>query len=292
MNFRLTALFAVLIAIAFAAAGYSIGTRHDAVDRVAIETIVKDAVAKSQAAAPASMMPGASQTAALTDAQRRDVEATVRSYLMANPEVIQDAENALQAKADAAAAAAQVSVIKQNSDELFDSKNEVVLGNPKGDVTLVEFFDYNCTYCRHAHPDMTKLLQDDPNLRLVLKEFPILGDGSVEAAQVAAAVLLTAPDKYLAFHDELITTPGAVDGKVALAVAQDVGLDPDKLKVVAASDEAKANINEVRDLAQKLDLTGTPSYATKLGVVVGAVGYDQLASDIKAVRDCNKAATC
>ncbi len=138
-------------------------------------------------------------------------------------------------------------MIKQNNDELFNSPREVVLGNPKGDVTLVEFFDYNCAYCRRAHADMKQLIAEDPNLRVVLKEFPILGDGSVAAAQVAVAVLLTAPDKYAAFHDELITEPGQVDGAKALAVAVDLGMDADKLKVVAASDEAKANINEVRD---------------------------------------------
>jgi protein-disulfide isomerase len=293
MNFRLTALFAVLLAIAFAATGYSIGTRHNSVDRVAVESIVHDVLAKSQPAAPASMpVSQPMQTADLSDSQRKDVEDTIRNYLIANPEIVRDAIDALQEKEDAAAQVAQEATIKQNSDELFDSKREVVLGNPKGDVTLVEFFDYNCAYCRHAHADMLQLLKDDPNLRIVLKEFPILGDGSVAAAQVAVAVLLTAPDKYLDFHDELITTPGQVDGAKALAVAADVGLDTDKIKTVAASDEVKDNLNEVRDLATKLDLTGTPSYATKLKVVVGAVGYDQLVQEIKAVRDCGKAATC
>ncbi|HVZ12856.1 MAG TPA: DsbA family protein [Bauldia sp.] len=295
MNFRLAALFAVLLAIAFAAAGYSIGTRHNAVDRVAVESIVQDAIAKSKPAVsvPASMAPGQpAQMAELSDDQRRDVEATIRNYLIANPEIVRDAIDALQQKEDAAAQVAQTATIKDNSDELFNSKREVVLGNPKGDVTLVEFFDYNCAYCRHAHADMLQLLKNDPNLRIVLKEFPILGDGSVQAAQVAVAVLLTAPDKYLDFHDELITTPGPVDGAKALAVAADVGLDQDKIKTVAASDEVKANLNEVRDLATKLDLTGTPSYATKLKVVVGAVGYDQLAQEIQAVRDCSKVASC
>jgi protein-disulfide isomerase len=293
MNFRLTALFAVLLAIAFAAAGYSIGTRHNDVNRVAVESIVQDVLAKSKPAAPASMpVSQPMQTAELSDGQRKDVEDTIRNYLIANPEIVRDAIDALQEKEDADAQVAQAATIKQNSEELFDSKREVVLGNPKGDVTLVEFFDYNCAYCRHAHADMLQLLKDDPNLRIVLKEFPILGDGSVAAAQVAVAVLLTAPDKYLDFHDELITTPGQVDGAKALAVAADVGLDTDKIKTVAASDEVKDNLNEVRDLATKLDLTGTPSYATKLKVVVGAVGYDQLVQEIKAVRDCSKGATC
>jgi protein-disulfide isomerase len=139
---------------------------------------------------------------------------------------------------------------------------------------------------------MKQLIAEDPNLRVVLKEFPILGDGSVAAAQVAVAVLMTAPDKYPAFHDALITEKGQVDGDKALAVATDLGLDPEVLKEKASSDAAKASIMEVRDLAEKLDLTGTPSYATKLKVVVGAVGYDTLKEEIKAARACKDVATC
>ena len=234
----------------------------------------------------------ASSSAGLTDGQRRDVEATIRNYLIANPEIIRDAINALQEKEDAAAQVAQQDAIKQTADALFNAKEEVVLGNPKGDVTLVEFFDYNCAYCRHAHADMQKLIADDPNLRVVLKQFPILGEGSVAAAQVAVAVLLSAPQKYAAFHDELITEKGQVDGNKALAVAQDLGLDVAKIKILANSDAVKANISEAGDLAQKLNVTGTPSYATKLKVVVGAVGLDALKAEVKAVRDCSKVASC
>ena len=126
----------------------------------------------------------------------------------------------------------------------------------------------------------------------MLKEFPILGEGSVAAAQIAVAVLLTAPDKYAAFHDALIEEKGQIGAETALAVAADLGLDPEVLKAKAGSEEAKANITEVRDLAQKLDLTGTPSYATRLKVVVGAVGFDALKAEIKAARDCAAVATC
>ena len=243
------------------------------------------------APAAAAVAP-TSSAAGLTDEQRRDVEATIRNYLIANPEIIRDAINALQAKEDAATQVAQQDAIKQNADTLFNAKQEVVLGNPKGDVTLVEFFDYNCAYCRHAHADMQKLIADDPNLRVVLKQFPILGDGSVAAAQVGVAVLLTAPEKYTAFHDELITEKGQVDGNKALAVAQDIGLDLAKIKALANSDEVKADISEDGDLAQKLNVTGTPSYATKLKVVVGAVGLDALKAEVKAVRDCSRVASC
>jgi protein-disulfide isomerase len=292
MNFRYAAALAVVLAIAVGAVAYTFGSHRQTVDRAAVEAMIRDAAAASTPAPAMTPAPAAVQTADISDGQRSEIEGVIRNYLIANPEIIRDAINELQRKEDEAARVAQTKVITDSATTLFDSANEVVLGNPKGDTTLVEFFDYNCAYCRRAHADMKKLIADDPNLRVVLKEFPILGDGSVAAAQIAAAVLLIAPDKYPAFHDALITEKGQVDGNKALAVATDLGLDPEALKAKANSDEVKANLNEVRELAQKLDLTGTPSYVTKLKVVVGAVGYDTLQSEIKAARACADVATC
>jgi protein-disulfide isomerase len=292
MNVRYAAALAVVLTVAVGAAAYTFGTHRTAIDRATVAAMIKESVAQSTPVPAMTPAPAAVQTADLSDDQRTEIEGVIRNYLIANPEIIRDAINELQRKEDEAARVAQTKVITDSATTLFDSANEVVLGNPKGDTTLVEFFDYNCAYCRRAHADMKKLIADDPNLRVVLKEFPILGDGSVAAAQIAAAVLLIAPDKYPAFHDALITEKGQVDGNKALAVATDLGLDPEALKAKANSDEVKANLNEVRELAQKLDLTGTPSYVTKLKVVVGAVGYDTLQSEIKAARACADVATC
>jgi protein-disulfide isomerase len=293
MNIRNAAapLLALVLAVAVGAIAYTAGSQRG-VDRATVEAMVRDLTATSKPAPAMTPAPGMVDTADISDSQRSEIEGVIRNYLIANPEIIRDAINELQRKEDEAARVAQAQVITENASTLFDSKNEVVLGNPKGDVTLVEFFDYNCAYCRRAHADMQALIKDDPNLRVVLKEFPILGDGSVAAAQVAVAVLLTAPDKYAAFHNALITEKGQVDGDKALAVAADLGLDPELLKAKANSDEAKSNIEEVRALAEKLDLTGTPSYATKLKVVVGAVGLDNLKAEIKAARACPDVATC
>ena len=241
-----------------------------------------DVMAANQSAPMASPVPGATS---LSDDQRTEVEGIIRNYLIANPEIIRDAMNALQQKEDAAAKQAQADAISSNKDLLFSSSREVILGNPKGDVTLVEFFDYNCAYCKRAHADMKRLIADDPNLRVVLKEFPILGDGSVQAAQIAVAVLLTAPEKYSDFHDQLITEKGPVDGAKALAVAEGLGIDPAVLKAKANTDEVKANITEVRGLADKLNLTGTPSYVTAASVIVGAVGYDGLKDAVAKARE-------
>ena len=235
-------------------------------------------------AAEATPAPMSSSADGLTPAQRAEVEGVVKDYLMAHPEVIKDAMDELQRRQDAAAAEQQVSAINDNSSTLFSSKRQVVLGNPKGDVTLVEFFDYNCGYCKRAHADLKELLAKDKNLRVVLKEFPVLGDGSVEAANVAVAVNIVAPDKYWAFHDAMLTERGQANGEKAIAVAEEVGIDKAALMKAMQSPEVKATIAESYDLANKLALTGTPSYVTAKEVVVGAVGYDALKEKIGVAR--------
>lgn len=231
--------------------------------------------------------------AMFSDAHRSEIEGIIRNYLMANPEIIRDAIIELQRKESEAAQAAQGQVITDNAALLFNSPRQVVLGNPDGDVTLVEFFDYNCGYCRRAHSDMTRLIEEDPNLRVVLKEFPVLGEGSVQAAQVASAVLQVAPEKYGEFHEAMLTEPGQVDGPTALAVAEDVGIDIAKLEELAQGDETSAIISEAAMLGSNLQLTGTPSYVTKRQVIIGAVGYDALRQEIAEIRACDQnAAAC
>jgi protein-disulfide isomerase len=233
------------------------------------------------APAPATSVIG---TTGFNDDQRAEIEAIIRGYLIAHPEIIKDAIDELQRRQDVAEQASQAKAIADNSPLIFSSKHQVELGNPKGDVTLVEFFDYNCTYCRRAQADMKQLLAEDKNLRIILKEFPVLGQGSVEAAQVGVAVNMLAPDKYADFHDRLLNSKGQVNGARALAVAVELGLDATKVRDTMNSDAAKATINEVYDLAGKLSLTGTPSYVTAKEVVVGAVGYDALKEKIATLR--------
>jgi protein-disulfide isomerase len=295
MNPRIAVLIAVAGAVALGAAGYLLGTRaggpSQAETTAAIEAYLEahpEILASEEAApAPAAPPPAAPiASAPLTETQVAAVREIIRDHLIANPEIVRDAIDELQRKQQEAEAAAQVATISGDKDRLFTSSRQVVLGNPQGDVTLVEFFDYNCGYCKRAHADMKRLIEEDKNLRFVLKEFPVLGDGSVEAAHVGAAVNLIAPDKYFAFHDALIAERGQINGARALAVAGDLDLDVAKLREAIASDEVKNTIAEVYDLANKLSLTGTPSYVTPREVVVGAVGYDALKASIEEVRAC------
>jgi protein-disulfide isomerase len=297
----LTVGAAVIIAVgvSYAVGSYMADKGLTQAQRGDTETVIKDFVAANPdlLKPPATPVDPATLAAAappsyLSDGQRTEVEGVIKNYLIANPEIIRDAIAALQEKEDAAAQAAQTKAITDNKSLLFDSTREVVTGNPKGDVTLVEFFDYNCAYCRRAHADMKSLLDSDKNLRFVFKEFPVLGDGSVQAAQISIAVHLVAPDKYVEFHDALISEKGQVDGARALAIAEEIGLDKAKIEEMSKSDEVKATISETYDLASKLSLTGTPSYATPTEVIVGAVGLDSLKQKIAAARAACATTTC
>jgi protein-disulfide isomerase len=167
---------------------------------------------------------------------------------------------------------------------LLNSQHEVVLGNPQGDITMVEFFDYNCGFCKRALPDMMTLLKTYPNLKFVLKEFPVLGEGSVEAAHVAVAARMQDPTgkKYIEFHQKLLGGRGPADKARALAVAKDVGFDMTRIEKDMTSDEVKTTIDEDMKLADALGVNGTPSYVVGSDLVVGAVGLDALKEKLAA----------
>jgi protein-disulfide isomerase len=176
--------------------------------------------------------------------------------------------------------------IASNATALFSSPHQVTLGNPHGDVTLVEFFDYSCGFCKRALPDMMALIKDDPNLKIVLKELPILGPGSAEAARIAVAVRMRDPDgqKYLAFHQQLLGTAGPASRDKALAAAKDLGLDMAQLEKDAASEEVAATLGEDARLAAAMGIRGTPGYVVGDEVVLGAVGLAALKTRIGAAR--------
>jgi protein-disulfide isomerase len=218
--------------------------------------------------------------------QRGEIEKIIKDYLMKHPEVLQEAMAELEKRQAVAEAEKARTAVKNHSDALFNSPRAVVLGNPQGDVTFVEFFDYNCGYCKKAMSDMVELMGKDPKLKVVLKEFPVLGQGSVEAAQVAVAVRMQdkSGKKYLEFHQKLLTGRGQADKTRAMAVAKEIGLDMTRLEKDLKSDEVTQSISESMKLAEALGLNGTPSYVIGNDVVVGAVGLTALGDKIKAAR--------
>jgi len=237
-----------------------------------------------------SAAPAAAQT--INADQRGEIERIVREYLLAHPEVLQEALGELDKRQAAAEIEKHRAAVKENAAAIYNSPRHVTLGNPQGDVTMVEFFDYNCGFCKKAMADMMDLMKADPKLKFVLKEFPVLGEGSQQAAQVAVAVRMqdkTGGKKYLEFHQKLLGGRGAADKARALAVAKEVGLNVAQIEKDIASAEVKATLEESFKLAEALGLNGTPSYIVGPDVVIGAVGLPMLQERINFAR-CGKAA--
>jgi protein-disulfide isomerase len=246
------------------------------------------------ALAAVALLALAPAQAQISDAQRGEIERIIKDYLLRNPEVLQEAIAELDKKQAAAESEKHKAAVKANAKLLFSSTRQVTLGNLQGDVTMVEFFDYNCGYCKRALTDMMELMKADPKLKVVLKEFPVLGPASVEAAQVATAVRMQdrTGKKYLDFHTKLLTGRGQVDRARAVAAAKEAGLDMARLEKDMASDEVRASLAESMELAEKLGLNGTPSYVIGPDVVIGAVGAAALKQKVEAARACAAKATC
>jgi len=224
-------------------------------------------------------------------AQRTEIEAIIKDYLLKNPEVMQEVMQELEKRQAVAEVEKARGAIAANKEALFNSTRQVTLGNPQGDVTMVEFFDYNCGYCKRAMTDMMELLKSDSNLKVVLKEFPVLGEGSVQAAQVAAALALQdkSGKKYLDFHQRLLSGRGQADKTRALAAAKEAGADMARLEKDMNGQEVRAALEESFKLAETLGLNGTPSYVINNDVVIGAVGLAALKEKINSAR-CGKPA--
>lgn len=245
------------------------------------------------ALAAACFALAATPAGALSASDRPAIEAIIKDYLLKNPEVLRDALEELEKKQAAEDVKNQGATIAANKKLIFDSPRAPSFGNPKGDVTLVEFFDYNCGYCRHALGDVLKLVKDDPKLKVVLKEFPVLGPSSVEAAKVAVAVRMqdTTGKKYIEFHKRLLGGRGEANGERALQAAKEAGFDLDRIRKDMKSPEVAATLNESAKLARSLGINGTPTFIMPGEMIVGALGYDTLKSKIDSVRKCGKA-TC
>ena len=228
---------------------------------------------------------GAAQAQSFTPQQRGEIESIIRDYFIKHPEMIEELQTLAQS-------AKLTKAIVDNKQTLFNSPRQVTLGNPNGDVTMVEFFDYNCGFCKRALDDMMTLIKDNPNLRVVLKEMPVLSQGSMDAAQVAVAVTMQdkSGKRYLDFHQKLLNGRGQVDKARALAVAKEVGADMAKIEKDMNGAEVKAALQESFALAEALGFQGTPSYVIGNEAVVGAVGVKELQAKINNAR-CGKA-TC
>jgi len=207
-------------------------------------------------------------TAVAADTSQDEFEQRVRNYLLAHPEVISDALNRLEAKQGEQDAAAAQAALKAHAAEVFQDPDSPVSGNPNGNVTLVEFFDYNCPYCKMMSPLMAQAEAADPQLRIVYKEFPILGPGSVFAAKAALAA--NTQGTYVAFHRALYQVRGHIEEPQVLEVARTVGLNVDRMKTDMKDAALDSLLEKNVNLAQTLHITGTPGFVAGDQVTTGA----------------------
>lgn len=284
---RVTLALVALAGILAGALGYAVVNHpQPQTDTAAVRSIVEDVLATRQVAlaatAPVNVAPQA-----VASLDPKVLNPMIESYLMSDPAILQRLSSALDTQMKVAARTQSTKVIATMKEAIFNDPDQVVLGNPKGDVTLVELFDYNCGYCRSALPDLAALLADDPNLRVVLKEFPILSNESIDAARVAVLVNESDVD-YWAFHEALFTSRGQVDKKVALAAAADLGLSPVNLELQMQEAGVSKAIQTSYEIAKALNITGTPTYIIGNEVIPGAIGLDELKNRIANMRACGE----
>ncbi|WP_339948801.1 DsbA family protein [uncultured Albimonas sp.] len=235
--------------------------------------------------------PLAAQSA-LSEAMELDPEgravlrAEIRRYLLEHPEVIMEAVKVLEDRREAAEADQARDMVSENRDEIRDDGYSHVAGNPDGDVTVVEFIDYNCGYCKKAHADVRKLVETDAGLRYVVKEFPILGPSSVTAAKAALASRSQQDGRlYMAFNDALMDHRGALTDAQVWSIAGEVGLDVEALKAEAESPAIKDQIERTYDLAKKLEIQGTPTFVIGDELVRGYAPLDHMRDVVAAARE-------
>ena len=224
----------------------------------------------------------AQEKAPLSPEQEARVKELVKEYILANPEVILEAVQTLRKRQEEAQQKAAQDALKTKRAELQGAKDLPVSGNPNGTVTIVEFFDYRCGYCKAAKPTVDEVLRGDGKVRLVLKEFPILGPASKVASM--AAIAAHKQGKYTAFHNAMMAYPNNLNDEVIFALARQVGLDIAKLKEDMKAPEVQALIDSTHKLAQDLGINGTPAFVIGDQIVPGAVGADELKAKIAEAR--------
>lgn len=231
----------------------------------------------------ATMLPGMALSQDVSDDR---IKALIAETLRDNPELILEALQALEARQAEAEAAAAAAVLTNERALLERDPNAPVLGNPDGDVTVVEFFDYNCPYCKRAMPEIDALLAQDGQIRLVLREWPILSEGSALAARAALAA--RKQGKYPEMHDALMNMRGKLEADTVMRIAGEVGLDLEKLKADMQSPEVEEHIATSMRLADALGFNGIPAFIVGDQLIPGFVEKAQLAEAVASARQTEK----
>ncbi|MCJ8140220.1 DsbA family protein [Falsirhodobacter halotolerans] len=236
------------------------------------------------AALAALALPAAAQD--MTNAERQVLRKEVRDYLLENPEVLMEAIQILDERQQQQQVGADEALIAANADALFSSPADWVGGNVDGDVTVVEFMDYRCGYCRQAFAETEQLVAQDGNIRFVLKELPILGEQSVMASRFAlAAKAIGGDDAYKKAHDAFFTLRGEVNDATLTRLAGDLGLDAAEVKARMNADDITQIIADNHALAQKMQIQGTPTFVVGDTLLRGYVPGPQMAQIVRSERE-------
>ena len=234
-------------------------------------------------AAVALGRPPVAAAADFSPEQKKAIEAIVGDYLKTHPEVLIDAMQAAEDKLKSDAKDKATQALATHRQQVFNDPQSPIAGNPKGDVTLVEFFDYRCPYCKQVEPALEKLIGEDRQLKFVFKEFPVLGPDSETAARIALAA--KRQGKYDAFHRAMMSTAGRIDEAVIFKVAAASGLDVDRARQDMRSPEVDKELKSNLDLGKSLDLDGTPSFIVGDTIVPGAISANELKQLIATTRE-------
>lgn len=237
--------------------------------------------------------PARSAEPGFTSSQKDEIRKVVRDYLLKNPEVIMEAIQALRRKQQEEQDRAARVALAKHRDELFKAGEGDIAGNPKGDITIIEFMDYRCGYCKAAKATLDAVVKQDGNIRVIYKEFPILGPVSTYASR--AALASRKQGKYIAYHDALMGYEGNLTPGKVLDLAEKVGLDVDKLKKDMGSKEVSDIIERNHAIAREMGIRGTPAFILGNELIPGAVNADSLKQKITAARQyckSSKTPTC
>ncbi|MDJ0629046.1 MAG: DsbA family protein [Rhodobacter sp.] len=222
---------------------------------------------------------------AMTDAEREVFRAEIRAYLMDNPEVLLEAIDVLEERQAAEQAAGDIELVQVNAESIFNDGYSYVGGNPDGDITVVEFLDYRCGYCKRAHPEVTELIASDGNIRYIIKEFPILGEQSVLASRFAIAVKeVEGPEAYLETHDTLMTLRGEISEASLSDLSEQLGYDTPSVFDAMNSDVVQDQIAQNRQLAQRLQINGTPSFIFETEMLRGYAPLEAMRDVVEELR--------
>lgn len=243
-------------------------------------------------AGPVTLAQAPAPGGQFTPEQDAQIRAIIKDYLINNPEILMEMQTAFESKMEKVRGEQLKVALSENAKEIFQSPGTPIVGNPKGDVTVVEFFDYNCGYCKRALGDIAKLVQKDGNVKVAFKELPILSKGSEEAARVALAS--KAQGKYWEVHRALLEAKGQLNEATSLKIAEKAGLDMARLKKDMAGDEVQKEIDQVRDLAQKMGIQGTPHFLVGDRPIAGSPSdlLDQLNRNIAEIRKSGGCKVC